>query len=629
MPNRLLLGYSMKKALQVYCATLIILLFSFPIAAIADDRVNFIDMEHDIYRAPWQSYQKLIALQSAAQSYDELTYLWWLLRKAQAENLIYFYDDFNRTVEQANALVTGKTPLAIQAHLSLFQGLIHSRQGNYSLSQSALAKGLIQAKEAKLSGLYIFTKQELAYTKTLTEIFDASLEDIQEAYVEAFALKDQFLIASINETYGAIYGYLNDYKKSIEYYQRALEAYQNLEYPAHIAEALYGLASTYRYWKKYDLAIEYFDKYQQQIDYTPNANISFFAAYGIGMTLAERGDCLDAIAVIDKALALKGAIDYNAELYKRKASCLIALELLEEAESALFNAANIFANIPELIGTSWQLEVIKISSELAYARGQYGIGYGMLEQYYQKYTALLLKNSSQRLLKVRASMEIERKRIAQNLAEKRSQVEMLELEKRENSRILQIYFNIFIICVVLIVLIVITVQYRTNKKMHLISINDPLSGLFNRRYIFDYLQTAVLGSHPDKMTLSVILIDIDDFKKINDNYGHPMGDDVIRQIAEVGRDIFRQDDIFGRIGGEEFLCILPRTNISEATKIAQRFLALTNDSKMVAGHQETITVSIGIAALSEQCQDVKQLYINADQALYQAKNLGKNQVNVF
>ena len=273
--------------------------------------------------------------------------------------------------------------------------------------------------------------------------------------------------------------------------------------------------------------------------------------------------------------------------------------------------------------------MIKISSELAYARGQYGIGYGMLEQYYQKYTALLLKNSSQRLLKVRASMEIERKRIAQNLAEKRSQVEMLELEKRENSRILQIYFNIFIICVVLIVLVVVTVQHRTNKKMHLISIKDPLSGLFNRRYIFDYLNTAVSGSHPDKMTLSVILIDIDDFKKINDNYGHPMGDDVIRKIAEVGRDIFRQDDIFGRIGGEEFLCILPRTNITEATKIAQRFLALTNDSKMVAGHQETITVSIGIAALSEQCQDVKQLYINADQALYQAKNLGKNQVNVF
>ncbi|ASP46454.1 tetratricopeptide repeat-containing diguanylate cyclase [Cognaticolwellia beringensis] len=619
----------MKKALQVYCATLIILLFSFPLAAVEDERVNFIDMEHEIYRAPWQSYQKLIALQSAAQSYDELTYLWWSLRKAQAENLIYFYDDFNRTVKQANTFVTDKTPLAIQAHLSLFQGLIYRRQGNYSLSQSELAKGLLQAKEAKLSSLYIFTKQELAYTKTLTEIFDASLEDIQEAYVEAFALKDQFLLASINETYGAIYGYLSEYKKSIEYYQRAFEAYQNLKYPAHIAEAIYGLASTYRYWKKYDLAIEYFEKYQQQIDYTPNSNISFFAAYGIGMTLAEKGDCIDAIAIIDKALAIKGVIDYNAELYKRKASCLIDLDRLEEAEDALFKSASIFANIPELIGTSWQLEVIKISSELAYARGQYNIGFGMLQQYYEEYTALLLKNSSERLLKVRAGLESERQRIEQNLAEKRSQVEMLEQESRQNSSVLQFYFNIFIICVILIVLVVIALQYRTNKKMHLLSIKDSLSGLFNRRYIFDYLHTAVLGSTPEKMKLSVILINIDDFKKINDNYGHPIGDEVIKNIAEVGRDVFRQDDIFGRIGGEEFLCILPRTNIIEATKIAQRFLAKINLSKMVKGRQDTVTVSIGIAALSEQCQDVNQLYINADQALYQAKHLGKNQVNVF
>lgn len=619
----------MKKALQTCYATLIILLLSFPFTAIADNRVNFIDMDHDIYLEPWRTYQNLISLQSAAESYDELSYLWWLLRKAQAENLIYFYDDFSRSVEQANKLVTVKTPLVIQARLSLFQGLIYRRNGNYSQSQETLAKALIQAKEAKLSSLYIYIKQELAYTKTLTEMFDTSLVDIQEAYVEAFALKDQFLIASINETYGAIYGYLDDYKKSIEYYQRAYEAYQSLHYPAHVAEAIYGLASTYRYWQKYDLAIEYFEKYQQQIGYTPNSNISFFSAYGIGMTLAEKGDCLEAIAAIDQALALKGVVDYNAELYKRKASCLITLGRLTEAEEAVFNAASIFANIPELMGTTWQLEVIKISSELAYARGQHDIGYSMLKQYHQKYTKLLLKNSSQRLLKVRASMEVDRQKVAQNLAEKRSEVESLELEKRQSSDALQIYFNIFIVCVILVVLVVIAAQYRTNRKMHTLSIKDALSGLFNRRYIFEYLQTAVVGSNPEKINLSIILIDIDDFKKINDQYGHPVGDDVIRKVAELGREVFRQDDIFGRIGGEEFLCVLPRTTIIEAKKIAERFLALISASNMVQGHQEPVTVSLGIAAFSAQCHDVNQLYINADQALYQAKHLGKNQVKVF
>tara|TARA_R110001599_G_scaffold79430_1_gene215204 strand:- start:1206 stop:3065 length:1860 start_codon:yes stop_codon:yes gene_type:complete len=619
----------MNKALQIAYASLIIILLSIAVASKANEAINFQDMDHDVYLKPWQSYQKIIGLESAAQSYDELTYLWWLLRKAQTENLIYFYDDFSQTVAQANGLISANTPLAITARLSLYQGLIHRRQGNYKLSKEVLIKGLMQAKEAQLSSLYIYTKQELAYTKTLTELFDTSLVDIQEAYVEAFALKDQFLIATINETYGAIYGYLNDYERSIEYYQRAYEAYQNLQYPAHIAEAIYGLASTYRYWQKYDLAIEYFEKYQQQINYTPNANINFFAEYGLGMTLAEKGDCLEALKVINTALKLEGVIDYNAELYKSKASCLISLGQLETAEESLFNAASIFANIPELIGTTWQLEVIKISSELAHARGQYDISYSMLKKYHLEKTDLLIKNSSDRLLKVRARMEVERHKIAQNLAEKRSQVQMLELEKRQHDSVLQVYFNIFIVSAILIIIVVMVAQYRINKKMHLLSIKDPLTGLFNRRYIFEYLQKALQGRDPNKLALTIVLIDIDDFKKINDRYGHPIGDDVLRKIAQVGRDVFRQDDIFGRIGGEEFLCILPRTNIVDSTKIAQRFLALTAASTLVEDHSDKVTVSIGIAEVSPQCKDVNQLYINADKALYQAKHLGKNQVNVF
>tara|TARA_R110002124_G_scaffold71080_2_gene190347 strand:+ start:154 stop:2013 length:1860 start_codon:yes stop_codon:yes gene_type:complete len=619
----------MTKALQACYVTLIILLLSFPLTTLADKHVNFIDMDHEIYLEPWLSYQKLIGLQLEAKSYDELHYLWWLLRKAQAENLIYFYDDFSRSVKQANNLVTTSTPLAIQARLSLFQGLIERRQGDYNRSQESLAKALIQAKEAQLSSLYVYGKQELAYTKTLTELFETSLIDIQEAYVEAFALKDQFLIASINETYGAIYGYLQDYKKSIEYYQRALEAYQNLQYPAHIAEAIYGLASTYRYWGEYQLAIEYFEKYQQQIAYTPNSNISFFSAYGIGMTLAEQGDCLAAINVIDKALTLKGIVDYNAELYKRKASCLITLGRFEEAEKALDSAALIFADIPELIGTNWQLEVLKISAELTHARGEYDIGYSMLEQYYRQYTELLLKNSSKRLLKVRASLEVERQKIAQALTAEHLQVESLELEKQQSNTTQDIYFTVFITCGSLIVLIVIIAQYRSNRKMHLLTIKDPLSGLFNRRYIFDYLDKAALADASEKIQMSIILIDIDDFKKINDKYGHPVGDDVICQVAEIGSEIFRQDDIFGRIGGEEFMCILPRTDVTTAKKIAERFLSAINQSTVVKGHQDNVTVSIGIATLSAQCRDINQLYINADQALYQAKHFGKNQIKIF
>lgn len=619
----------MGKALKTYCASFIILFFSLIVDTRASDTVDFSQMDDEIFLQPWLSYQKIIGKQSVAESYNESQYLWWLVRKAQAENLIYFYDDFNNTVKLAMTIVTANTELEIQARLNLYQGIIHRRQGNYTLSKEVLSKALIQAKEANLSRLYIYGKQELAYTKTLTELFETSLVDIQEAYVEAFALKDQLLIAVINETYGAIYGYLHDYEKSIEYYQRALESYKYLNYPAHIAEAIYGLASTYRYWKKYDLAVEYFNRYQQSIGYTPNSNISFFSAYGLGMTYAEKGDCELAITTIDKALTLKGLVDYNAELYKRKASCLVTLGQLDAAEEALFNAASEFSKVPDVMGTTWQLEVIKISGELAHARGDFDLGYKMLEKYYSQYTELIIKKSSNRLVKVRTNLEYERQQITQALEKNRSKVELLELEKSKNNSAQEIYFNIVIVCIGLAVLIVILVQNRNNKKMQMLTIKDSLSGVFNRRYIFEYLGKIISGSDPTKMELSVVIIDIDDFKKVNDEFGHPIGDAVIRRVADIGKEVFRQSDVFGRIGGEEFLCILPRTNTSEAKRVAERFLTLINQTKMISGYQDSITVSIGIAGISKECIDEKQLYINADQALYQAKHLGKNQVNVF
>jgi diguanylate cyclase (GGDEF)-like protein len=619
----------MKQAIGAYCTTIIILFFSHSVEAFFNDTVDFSQMDNEIYLQPWPSYQKLTGMQTAVKSYDESQKIWWLVRKAQTENLIYFYDDFNQTVMQAMNAVTERTPLVIKIRLNVFQALIHRRQGNNALAENVLAKALTQAEKLASNYLYVYIKQDLAYTRALTALFETSLVDIQEAYVEAFSLKDQFLLALINETYGAIYNNLHDYEKSIEYYHRALEAYEYLEYPAHTADTIFGLASTYRDWKRYDLAIEYFQRYQQSIDYTPNVNISFFSLYGLAMTYAEKGDCELAITTINQALKFEGVADYNAELYKKKASCLVTLEQLDRAEEAILNATRELSKISGSLGTAEQLEVIKISASIARAHEKYDLAFEMLELYHRRYTELLLMNSSKRLLTVRASLETERQQVTQALELKRSQVELLELERKKIINTQQIYFNIFIVCVVLIVLVVIVVQYRSNQKMHVLTIKDPLTDLFNRRYIFNLLNKLITGSNPEKTELAVVLIDIDDFKKVNDKFGHPVGDKVICHIGDIGMQIFRQGDAFGRIGGEEFLCILPRTSIDEAQKVAKRFLTRINQAKMISGHQDTVTVSIGIAGLSTKCHDEKQLYVNADQALYQAKHLGKNQVNVF
>lgn len=588
----------------------------------------FIEINEQINREPWLSYQELEKLKPANGFDNSETELWWLLRKAQAEDLLYFHQEFTATVAQAQALVTLATPPYISATLNVFSGIVARREGRYQDSVDLLRIALEQAKQHDLNHIFVIGKQELGYTRSLSELYETSLVELQEAYVEAYALDDHFLIAEINDTYGAIYGYMGDYAKSIEYYEKALDSFKSLGYRAHLADATYGMAATYRYWKKYDLAIAKFELYRQQTSYTPNQEVSFFGVYGLGMTLAEKGDCLKAVEMIDQALQLNGQIDYNAELYKRKASCLIQLGQQEQAEVALQQATEIFDSLPELAGSTWQLEVQKVKAELEFSRGNIATAYQLIKDYYDKYTTLYDEKSASKIISIRTALEVERHNIEIALLQQRSKVQLLQVEREQQQNIIQRYFIGFVLVVMAIVLYAFIVQRRNNQKILALSIIDPLSGLHNRRYVFDHLNQMFEQLSPDKTELSVIMFDIDNFKLLNDRYGHPFGDQVIKEVANVAKTLMRTEDTIGRVGGEEFLCILPRTNIEKCNAIAERLRKKVGHHNFITNSGEIIhtTVSIGIANASDKLSDANLLYAAVDKAMYQSKAAGKNRV---
>lgn len=588
-------------------------------------------LDNQIFIDPWLSLQALEKLKPEYDAMSVETKVWWLLRKAQCENLLYFYKEFNQTIGKIAPLIDSQTSIEQQARYNYFLGLSLQRGGGYKNSRKFYKRSMDFAKQGNFSRLYIKAKKELAYTYSLAELFEISLKDMQEVYVEAFALNDRFLVAIINETYGAIYGYMLDHEKSLEYYQKALDSYESLGYKAHISEAIYGIATTYRYWKKYSLAIENFKRYQENVSYTPNEDLTYFGAYGLGMTLAEQGKCLEALTVIDHALSLGGLDDYDAELYKRKASCLIQLKRFDEAEIAINHVDRIFQSLPELMGTAWQLETLKISSTLENERGNYQKAFQLLALYNQKYTELLIKNSSYRAISIRSAMEMERKGIEQALSNQRTKADLLEIKNREQKSLQQSYFIIFLMTALLIVIVVVTIQFKNNRKMAELSIKDHLSGLYNRRYIFQYLDKLIASTSLPKGQLSILVLDIDDFKKINDNYGHPVGDKVIKVVAEIAKKALRSEDVMGRIGGEEFLCVLPRATADIAENVAQRMKNEISSYvfSVEQGVTFSVTVSVGVSCFSSEADNSKALYALADQALYRAKELGKNCVNVL
>ncbi len=162
-----------------------------------------------------------------------------------------------------------------------------------------------------------------------------------------------------------------------------------------------------------------------------------------------------------------------------------------------------------------------------------------------------------------------------------------------------------------------------NAQLEVIASTDGLTGLRNRRSFEEYLDVAFAGAKRYGDPLSVLLLDVDKFKSINDGLGHAIGDEVLRNVAEVIRSSVRECDFAGRFGGEEFILVLQKTGYAGAVVLAERIRAAVEASKWI---DQSVTVSIGVAALTADLTDKEELVRRADQAMYKAKRLGRNRV---
>lgn len=190
-----------------------------------------------------------------------------------------------------------------------------------------------------------------------------------------------------------------------------------------------------------------------------------------------------------------------------------------------------------------------------------------------------------------------------------------------------VLFTLFIEAVFLFRPIIIRLVSFTEELLRLAT-HDGLTQLYNQSYFIDRAHTEAARTKRSKQPLTLMMFDIDYFKKTNDTYGHSVDDHVLRSFSERLSHLIRPMDACGRIGGEEFTIILPDTKIEEATLIAERICQYTSEHPIPIGEENEviITVSIGI---SEFIKDIDTTMQAADKALYKAKRSGRNCVNMF
>lgn len=175
-----------------------------------------------------------------------------------------------------------------------------------------------------------------------------------------------------------------------------------------------------------------------------------------------------------------------------------------------------------------------------------------------------------------------------------------------------------------------TTYCEINYKLKKLSNIDPLTNLYNRRYFGEVSKKLLNLALRNNQNICIAILDIDFFKKINDTYGHNVGDEVLKLITKNMNKYIRKSDVLARIGGEEFAILLNNTNEENAFLLAEKIrIAIENLNYINNNKEIKTTISLGISQLTQEDYDLDSIIIRADKALYEAKNTGRNKSVIY
>ena len=172
-------------------------------------------------------------------------------------------------------------------------------------------------------------------------------------------------------------------------------------------------------------------------------------------------------------------------------------------------------------------------------------------------------------------------------------------------------------------------QKRTNallRQLEELSVKDPLSGAYNRRFLLKYIESGIAKNKENRTPLSIIMFDIDKFKKVNDDFGHLVGDEVIKGFSQILLNSCRNYDVVARYGGEEFILVMPGASEETAFARAEQIRKKVEAAKFAKEIDRPVTVSGGVAGYSISMRNVEEFISVADEKLYTAKETGRNKI---
>ncbi|UJM99132.1 diguanylate cyclase [Rhodanobacter denitrificans] len=503
------------------------------------------------------------------------------------------------------------------------------------------------------------------YQSKLTTERDA-LPDYEAGIRLARRLENPRLIADALTWRGSAQSLLGEQAKALFDFLEAQRLYETVGNTTAAQSNLISIATIYRRLGEYDKAGEYLRQSMQSAQRKGDKQEQMVVDMQLGFLATERGDPVGAVAPLQRALALA----HETGSRQSVGSALLALaessnareryaEALQQVEAAAkefqavadqsnagmlaLQSAKAHAGLGqhELAAREFDLAEASVrnSRNMRYlaelydarSRNQEALGKPAaaladlrLKMEADAALARMAKTQLTTLMSYQFDTErreLENRKLAADKALKEQQLATLERVRGWQ------WLAILLAGLLLLMLWLAWRQLRQSRRLHRLALTDALTGISNRRHIEHTLHGAVEHARRGQRELAVIMLDIDHFKRVNDSHGHPAGDQALEQLVHACLGALRQHDRLGRLGGEEFLVVLPDTDLEGGLQVAERLRACVAAARpLVNGVELQLSISLGVAQLRPAESGAASLVRRADAALYHAKDNGRNRV---
>ena len=504
----------------------------------------------------------------------------------------------------------------------------YSGQTEQSLAILKIAEELVKQLDDEKLNSKVFGALANFYVYNHDDI--KALEYFYKSYEIIKRSGDLLDLAYIEATMAKSYEYLFDYDTAVEMQTKALNYFLKYDLVFDSLVSYYHLAKVYLKMDRTQDAIKISNKLLPLSEQATDKSLVYYGfivlaeAYLLEQNLSQAQHYL---SLSNQYFDQLEDVANIAQHYYIQAGIELAQRSSEKAAKTLDKAQLLSESLPIEYSISSLIKLTRLQAELAVQQNDYQLAY----KYQQDLIALNDRqyNKVREISRSRHKVEFDTKQVKleKQLLKKDKELNEFALQEIKQQQALQNTIMFSVLILFLLLLLFSWRQYRLKRKFSLLANTDFLTGVANRRKIMDFAELQWLQLKNDNHNFCLILFDLDHFKNINDEFGHPTGDLVLKSITETAKCAIRGHDILGRIGGEEFLVVLNNTSLVEAIEIAERIKSDIEKTSIKEGENVIkMTASFGVAQKRAQLNSFKDLLKNADKALYTAKERGRNRV---